>query len=174
MKKITNKRENTIFIAVLIIGLIVIIPLAIYLDSTDKTQTPSDKREKHGLFSKSLTGKEKVKSLINEAYDACGEQDFGKAHECLDEIESLTMNGNNGGTYQYSQCKERVLREEFTFLLAQDDEKSAKRIVYLLIQSYDSYDRKWRAKDVLKSAKAVKNQYAIDILTEMVANEENE
>lgn len=114
------------------------------------------------------SGESKVKELISNAYKACEKEDYEKAHEYLNEIKALTANGDNGGTGQYGECRDKVIREECSFLIAQGDEQSAKRIAFLLAQNYgDSFDEldlmEVRA-SILELAKSVNNQYVIDVL----------
>ena len=117
----------------------------------------------------SCSGESKVKGLINKAYKACEKEDYEKAHEYLNEIKALTVNGDNGGTGQYSKCRDKVIREECSFLVAQGDEQSAKRIAFLLAQNYgdnsfDELDLMEVRASILELAKSIDNQYVIDVL----------
>lgn len=117
----------------------------------------------------SCSGEAKVKELIKDAYAACARQDFEKAHEYLNEINALTSGGANGGTGQFHHCRDKVIREECAFLVAQGDEQSAKRIAFLLLQNrgdicFNYYSIKG---EILELAKSVDNQYVLDVLGNM-------
>lgn len=93
---------------------------------------------------------------------ACEQEDFEKAYFLLSEIKSAANNTNNSSVYD--KCKMKVVKREALYLVAQDNEQSAKRLMVLLSQYLDKEERYHLVKELYNLAEKIENQYVIDLL----------
>jgi len=113
----------------------------------------------------------KISELVEDMNTACREQDYEEAHKCLDEIRTLDF-------WTYKRSRNKVLKEECSFLIAENDEQSAKRIVFLLLQCYDvsrigeKEERDIIKREILELARAMDNHYVIKLLEKMEENDD--
>lgn len=111
----------------------------------------------------------KISELVEDMNTACREQNYEEAHKCLDKLQTL-----DNSLFQdiYRECRNKVVREECCYLIAEGDEQSAKRIVYLLLQCYsNALARNEMKRDILELAKTVDNHYVIKLLEKMEDND---
>ncbi len=103
-----------------------------------------------------------IKELQVDIDALCIKQNFEEAHKKLAELKVL------GESYhtKYGYYLDKVVREEAAFLISRGDEESAKRVIFLLNQTYGSgiNDEEPLLKELLELATAVDNQYMADYL----------
>ena len=101
---------------------------------------------------------EKVRSEFNEAVN---NNDYETAYIKLGEVRNICGNSD------YRKCRDQVIRQEATFLLSQEDEQFAKRIVYLFAQYYSSDEKDEQNKlmqELYDIAKRLNNEEAMKVL----------
>lgn len=157
--KIVLKFGGILFGTVLILGSV----LLLFMPNGIFERGLIEEMQYRNRMSQKLEKEMQMKDLVERAYEACGEQDFDNAHKCLTKLKLSE-------SPLYVECRDRVIREECAFLIAQGDEQSAKRIAYLMLQCFDqSYtDISSKVKIVeslLGLAKTVDNNYAIEVLS---------
>lgn len=113
------------------------------------------------------------KETIAEIQKANENGDYEKAYQLLGELKGLCQ-----GSYyeeQYKDCRDKVVKSECLYLVSQEDEQSAKRIVYLLSQYFEEDSDRWSLdpdsprktsviRDIYALAKKVNNEYVQDYL----------
>jgi len=122
-----------------------------------------------------LESPEYIEEKRTEMKQAIDQSDFEKAYTILDEIREIEnkMGYYNGGAYRRSKVE--VVKSEVLYLVSLNNPEAASRIMFLLSQKFDKSDhaRNNIMQDALLSAKAMGNQYVIDLITNM-ENEQNE
>ena len=96
-----------------------------------------------------------------EFHEAMNNNDYETAYIKLGEVRTYC------DILTYKECRNEVVRQEATFLLSQEDEQSANRILYLLTQYFDSYEKynRLRLKEVFfEIAERLKNEEAMKVL----------
>ena len=126
-------------------------------------------------YYKYLESPEYIEEKRTEMKKAIDQSDFEKAYTILDEIREVEnkMGYYNGGAYRRSKVE--VVKSEVLYLVSLNNPEAASRIMFLLSQKFDKSDhaRNNIMQDALLSAKAMGNQYVIDLITNM-ENEQNE
>jgi len=108
-----------------------------------------------------------LKDKIAEFDHACEQEDFEKAYSLLPDIKSAANNTNNSS--EYDKCKMKVIKRESLYLLAQDNEQSAKRLVMLLSQYLDDgYEKSKLIEELIQMAEKIDNQYVLELLKDEV------
>jgi hypothetical protein len=97
---------------------------------------------------------------------ACEQEDFETAYSLLPDIKTAANNTNNSSTYD--KCKMKVVKREALYLVAQDNEQSAKRLMVLLSQYLDKDERRDLVKELYNLAEKIENQYVIDLLIDEI------
>lgn len=138
-----------------ITGLVFIIGIC-FFESTDWDKIKENREEK--ARQETI---EKRQNTIVKIHEASENGDFEKAYQLLGELTSSEED--------YKDCRDKLVKDECLFLVSQDDEQSAKRIMYLLTRYFDSsFDNRYRKAIVIKEiyalAKKVNNEYVQDYL----------
>jgi len=97
---------------------------------------------------------------------ACEQEDFETAYSLLPDIKSAANNTNNSSAYD--KCKMKVVKREALYLVAQDNEQSAKRLMVLLSQYLDKDERRNLVKELYSLAEKIENQYVLDLLIDEI------
>ena len=106
-------------------------------------------------------GEEKRQKAEREFHETMNNNDYETAYIKLGEVRTYC------GIMTYEKCRNEVVRKEATFLLSQEDEQSAKRILYLLTQYFDSYEKYNRLRlkeELFEIAERLKNEEAMKVL----------
>ena len=103
-----------------------------------------------------------LKEKIAEFNQACEKEDFEKAYSLLSDIQV------DADLAEYLQCKQKVVKREALYLLAQDNEQSAKRLVMLLSQYLDDYEKSKLIEELIQMAEKIDNQYVLELLKDEV------
>ena len=97
---------------------------------------------------------------------ACEQEDFETAYSLLPDIKSAANNTNNSSAYD--KCKMKVVKREALYLVAQDNEQSAKRLMVLLSQYLGKDERRNLVKELYSLAEKIENQYVLDLLIDEI------
>ena len=97
---------------------------------------------------------------------ACEQEDFETAYSLLPDIKSVANKTNNSSAYD--KCKMKVVKREALYLVTQDNEQSAKRLMVLLSQYLDKNERRDLVKELYSLAEKIENQYVLDLLIDEI------
>lgn len=115
-------------------------------------------------FSYESCSEEDSEQRLTEFHQACEKEDFVEAYKLLAEIKE------KNGSSEYEKCKFEVVNREALYLVTQNDEQSAQRIIVLLAQYFadDEKSKKKIINNSYKIAVSLKNEYVLNVLEEVI------